>query len=98
MYQITYKDIASQEYEHAFRWYFEKSEATAERFVLAVNEKLNKICSNPWQYKSIFKKFHEVTIGKFPYNIVYFIDDENSRIVVVAIYHHKRNPKKKYRR
>lgn len=71
-----------------------KAKQPLKDIVVAVNEKLYKLSSNPWQYKSIFKKFHEVSIGKYPYNIVYFIDDANLRIVVVAIYHHKRNPKK----
>jgi len=98
MYQITYRPIATQEYENAIKWYFERNQATAERFVKAVNEKLDNLSSNPLQYKSLFKKFHEVSTGKFPYTIVYLVDEAQERVVIVAIYHQKRHPKKKHRR
>jgi len=98
MYQVTYRAIATEEYEEAIKWYYERSAGAAERFINAVNEKLDNISSNPRQYKNLFKNYHEVSTIKYPYTIVYFIDEELQRVVIVAIYHHKRRPKKKYRK
>ena len=98
MYSIVYRPVASQEYLDAIKWYEDRSLSAAERFIKAVDEKLDNISSSPTQYKSLFKNYHEVSLSIYPYTIVYFIEQELQRVVIVAIYHQKRKPLKKYRR
>jgi len=98
LYQVTYRPIATQEYEDAIKWYEERSLLAAERFIKAVDERLDGISSHPKQYKNLFRNYHEVSTRKYPYTIVYFIEEAFQRVVIVAIYHHKRHPKKKYRK
>lgn len=38
----------------------------------------------------------ELTLKKYPFNLIYYIDEERQRVVIVSIYHHKRNPTGKY--
>ena len=82
----------------AIKWYEQRSTAAAEKFINAVNEKLDSISKHPGQYKNLFRNYHEVSTRKYPYTIVYFIEEDIQRVVVVAIYHHKRRPQKKYRK
>jgi len=98
MYEVTYKPIAAQEYAAAIAWYEERSLLAAERFIKAINEKLDSISSRPQQYKNPYRNYYEVSARKYPYSIVYFIEKELQRVVVVAIYHHKRRPQNKYRK
>jgi plasmid stabilization system protein ParE len=98
MFQIAYRPIAVEEYETAIAWYAERSKLAAERFVAAVNDKLDSVSRNPKQYKRIYKHYHEVSIRKYPYSIVYIIEESLQKVVIVAIYHQKRHPKKKYRK
>ena len=98
MYHVTYRPIATQEYEDAIKWYEERSIQAAERFVKAVDLKLDEISNNPKQYKNLFRNYYEVSTRKYPYTIVYFIEEALQRVVIVAIYHHKRRPQKKYRK
>jgi plasmid stabilization system protein ParE len=98
MYHITLRPVAAQEYEDAIKWYVERSTLASEKFVEAVNNLLDNISRNPQRYRNLFKNYHEASTRKYPYSIVYIIDEAHRKIVIVAVYHHKRNPKKKYRK
>lgn len=94
MYQIVYSPKALNEYELSIIWYAERSITAAENFVKTVSLKVNLIKQNPTSFKNKYRHFYEAKLHKFPFTIIYFIDD--NIIVITAIYHHKRNPKKKY--
>ncbi len=98
MYNIAYRALATLEYQDGIEWYARQSKTAAENFVKAVNEKLDSISAYPRRPKNLYKHYHEISLRKYPYTIVYFIEEEIKRIVVVAIYHQKRHPAKKYRR
>ena len=95
----TYKFLptALTEYAEAVKWYKERNIAAAENFIVAVNERIKNICADPIRYRNTYKFFREVSLKKYPYYIVYFIDTEASTIIISAVYHHKRDPKKKYK-
>ncbi|WP_295668046.1 type II toxin-antitoxin system RelE/ParE family toxin [uncultured Mucilaginibacter sp.] len=97
-YSFILKREASLEFSDAYVWYEEQQEGLGEFFNAMVEEKLKKICKNPFHYKISYKKFHEALTDKFPFLIVYFIDEQNKLIVVTAIFHTSRNPKKKFKR
>lgn len=97
-FDIIYEPLALKEYINAVLWYKEQSEVAASKFVAEVNDKLLSISLTPFRFKNKFKYFHEVSLKKFPFYIVYFIDAREKKIIITAIYHHKRNPNKKYHR
>ena len=90
--------LAQQDYEESVIWYQERSQQAAENFVLAVEHTLKLICNNPQRWRKGYKDFQELGIKKFPHSIIYKIETGNQTIVVTAIYHGKRNPKKRYRK
>lgn len=45
-----------------------------------------------------YKNFYEIGLEKYPYNVIYTMDDINKIVTVIAIYHHKRNPRKKFKK
>ena len=51
MYHVTFTPIATEEYAEAVDWYASKSIPSAERFIKAVNKKLDLISVNPEGYK-----------------------------------------------
>ena len=97
-YSFTLKQEASKEFADAFVWYEEQQEGLGESLIIAIESKLRKICNNPFHYKISYKQFHEALTDRFPFLIVYFIDEKNNLIVVTAIFHTSRNPKKKFKR
>jgi plasmid stabilization system protein ParE len=97
VYSVFYQERALAEYEAAIVWYRNNSELAASNFELAVKEKIDILRNTPHLYHKSYKHFHEVALRKYPFSIVYIIDEKQFRIVISSIYHHKRSHKKKYR-
>lgn len=95
-YSYIYEPRAIIEFENAFEWYWEQSHSAAENFESRVKEKIHDICSNPFLYRKIRKHFREVHLKKYPFSIVYSVNEETLTIIIMSIFHHRRNPKRKY--
>lgn len=89
---------AQQEYESSIQWYLERSLYAAETFIAAVDHTLQLICDHPTWWRNQYSSYYELGVRKFPYTIIYSIEQDKKRIVVSAIYHNKRDPEKKYRK
>ena len=87
---------AQQDYEESLKWYIQRSIEAAEKFVAEIDTVLQLICTNPGRWRNKYKNFHEITLKKYPFTIIYTIEDDKQLVVVSSIYHHKRNPKTKY--
>ncbi|MDI9365557.1 MAG: type II toxin-antitoxin system RelE/ParE family toxin [Flavobacterium sp.] len=96
-YAIVYRQRAAKEYLESLLWYKERSENAAENFVAIISKTLDKVAERPTHFKNTYKHFYEVSTKTFPFSIVYFIDYNKHLIVVVSIFHQKRNPRKKFR-
>lgn len=95
-FQIVYKKRAAEEYLSSLFWYKSKSPYAAEQFVKHIDETLSKIIADPKRFRNTYKNFHEAKVKKFPYSIVYFVDEKEQRIVITSMFHQKRNPRKKF--
>lgn len=89
---------AQTDYEKSLEWYRNKSPDAAEKFVQAIDNSLKLMCNNPTRWRNKYKNFYELSLKKYPFTIIYIIEKEKSLIVVSSIYHHKRNPRGKYRK
>jgi toxin ParE1/3/4 len=98
IYSYDLREEASAEFINAYVWYEGQREGLGDLFEIAVYNKLDKICRNPLHYKVTYKKYHEALVEKFPFLIVYTIDEKAKEILVFAIFHTSRNPKKKFRK
>lgn len=94
MYKVVYTPNALSEFEESISWYSERSITVAEKFMIEVGVGINKVRNHPYRFKNIYKNFFEIKVRKFPFDIIYIIEKE--RIVIISIYHQKRNPKRKY--
>jgi plasmid stabilization system protein ParE len=92
-----YTPEAANQYEEIVAWYKERSIVASENFINELETKVKKICVNPFRYRNTYKHFRETALKKFPYYVIYSIDEKNIIIYIAAIYHTARNPKKKYR-
>ena len=91
-------EYAQQDYEESIKWYLEKSIAGAEKLVNEIDFALQLICKNPGRWRNKYKNFHEISLKKYPFTIIYTIESDKELVIVSSIYHHKRNPKAKYRK
>lgn len=97
-YVPLFTPVALIDYKVSVNWYAERSNKAAENFVTEVNDCIETICRNPLQFNSRYKNFRETSLKKYPFYIIYFIDEHKKIVVITAIYHHKRNPRHKYKR
>jgi len=88
---------AQEEYESSIGWYCERSLPAADKFIEAVDNALQLICEHPNRWRNEYHTYYELGVKKYPYSIVYTIDVERELVIVSSIYHHSRNPKKKYK-
>ena len=95
-YQHVFDPVAADEYEDAFKWYEDKSIIAADKLIVAVQNAIEAVCTDPYRYRNTHKNLRELTLRKYPYNLIYFIDEKKKLIIVISLYHHKRNPKGKY--
>lgn len=96
-YKISFRKRASLEYLSSLIWYKERSLQAAENYVLAVNEALGKVASYPHQFRNTYQQFYEIGLKRYPFAIIYFIDEDLHQVVIVSLFHYKRNPRKKFR-
>ena len=95
-YSYEFARAANEEYKDAVQWYSEKSLSAAENFIESVEHAIILICEHPERWRNLYKHFYELNVKKYPYNIIYSIEEE--LISIQSIYHHSRNPKKKYKK
>lgn len=97
-YKHIYEPVALSEYKEAIQWYDERSKKAAENFVKEVKEKIKSICVDPQRYRNAYKYFRETCLTRYPFYIIYFVDESKKIIVISSVYHHRRNPKGKYKK
>jgi plasmid stabilization system protein ParE len=97
-YSCIYQPAALKEFKDSIRWYRERNEIAAENFVIEVNDRIRIICADPFRFRNTYRYFRETSLKKYPYYIVYFLDEKEKKVIISSVYHHKRNPKKKYRK
>ena len=97
-YQYIFLERAQEEYEDALSWYKEGSLKATENFIEELNSKVSLICEDPLRYRNTYKNYRETSLKKFPYSVIYFIDEVDKTIIIQSVFHHKRNPRKKYKK
>lgn len=97
-YRYILHELAQQDYDKAVEWYAARSIKAAENLIIEVEHALRLICDNPDRWRNEYKHYHELGIKKYPYVIIYSAEEDKQLVIVTAIFHTSRNPKKKYRK
>ena len=90
MMKITIHELAAEEFDEAVEWYEIQSKGLGKRFKKAVAAKIKKIKQHPDCFLIEADNLYKAYIPKFPYKILYTI--ENGRMIIWAIAHMHRKP------
>jgi plasmid stabilization system protein ParE len=71
-------------------WYQKIDDSLEEQFLTALNARLDRIQSNPLMYQVINRNTRRAMLQNFPYSVFSVVQD--TRVIVVGVLHHKRNP------
>jgi plasmid stabilization system protein ParE len=86
---LEFHALAVAEGEDAAAWYAARNPRVAARFTDELEAALSLVIEAPDRWPTFFG-LRRVTLGKFPYSVLY--RDEPSRVLVVAIAHARRRP------
>ncbi len=95
-YRIVILPDATIDFEKSIEWYDNINPSLAKQFIVEIETTISFISKNPLLFQYDYGTFKSVNTSKFLFKIVYRINGDE--IVIVAIFHHKRNPKILYSR
>ena len=91
-YNLVIKQEAKDEITEAYNWYKNKQNELGERLISVLDDYFSTIKKNPKQFPKVLNDMRQATIKKFPYIIIFEI--ENNDIVVFAVFNTNQNPEK----
>jgi plasmid stabilization system protein ParE len=72
-------------------YYDQRSPGLGDDFILCVEEVFDRLQRTPGLYAKVFQDLRLALIRRFPYAVIYRIDEE--QVTVVAVYHTRRDPR-----
>ncbi len=86
------KIIEQAEYEldEAFEYYEYELSGLGKQFINSFNHAINRIITHPTAWTCIKENVRKCRLDKFPFDIIYALEEEF--VVIVAISHHHRKP------
>lgn len=87
---IVFRRVARAEMDEAIAWYEYQRDGLGIEFTTEIDRHPQRIADNPNQFAKTRDEIRLAVLHRFPYT-VHFLDETN-RIVVLAIFHVKRNP------
>lgn len=96
-YSLIINPFAEEDIKYSKSWYNLQKESLGEELQREIKETVLRIKENPLQFPKIRRQIRKAYVNKFPYTILYTIN--NQKINVFAIFHTSRDPnvwKKRY--
>ncbi|MFS8084345.1 MAG: type II toxin-antitoxin system RelE/ParE family toxin [Acidobacteriota bacterium] len=89
---IVFRDIARQEFDESISWYENQRTGLGIQFADEIDLWLSRIAGTPEQFRQVRGEVRQAVLRRFPYTIQFLI--ESNRIVVLGVFHVKRNPRR----
>ena len=94
-YSLELLPIAEEELNDSFEWYEKQRNELGHQFINEVSHYLSIIERNPLHYPLRYgKDLRFAPLSRFPFLIVYWIEESRGLIVVASFFHTSRRPKK----
>ena len=91
-FSLFYFDDAKLDVREAEKWYKKQKKGLDKRLAEAVKEVLYSIQNNPFAYELRYKNIRIAYTKIFPFGIHFYVNENKSQIVIIAILHCKKNP------
>lgn len=89
---VVFRRVARQEMDESIAWYETKGAGLGKEFATEIEKFLDRIASNPEKFQRVREMVRRAVLLRFPYAIHFLIESE--RIVVLAVFHVRRNPRR----
>ena len=94
--KIIFRDKAINEMMAAYWWYEDAKIGLGDAFLKKIDTYIDILKENPEAFKTVYKKFRQIPIKKFPFVILYKVYP--SEVVIYSVFHTSLNPDKKFKR
>ncbi|MBI5914518.1 MAG: type II toxin-antitoxin system RelE/ParE family toxin [Bacteroidetes bacterium] len=91
-YTLIFHQLAVEEIQDAHDWYEQRRTGFGVEFMDAINEVVQRIVTNPKSYPKAYQQRRKALPARFPYLVIFEMHGEV--ILVVAVIHASRNPKR----
>ena len=82
---------ARADFDEAFDWYEARRDGLGVEFAERVQAVFDRVSAFPESHPPIYRDVRRALVHPFPYSVIYRI--RNGSVVVLAIFHNKRDPK-----
>lgn len=89
-YTLQYFDEVEKDVNKAKKWYKKEKEGQEVEFASEIENAIYRILESPQIFAIRYKKVRIAHPKIFPYNIHFYIDESNNKVVIIAIVHGKR--------
>jgi plasmid stabilization system protein ParE len=87
--EVILHSCAEEDVLDAMNWYEKKLHGLGNRFLFSLDATLQIISRNPNAFPKVYKDYRRALLRRFPYGVFYII--ENEKVIVMAVFHEKRN-------
>jgi hypothetical protein len=87
---VKFLSPAQQELDDAYQWYEDQMAGLGNEFLADINEAVHRITTWPGAHTVLRGNLRRCLIRRFPYGLIYGIEDNN--IVITAVAHLHRKP------
>jgi toxin ParE1/3/4 len=91
MREVVFRPEARDDLADAYRWYEDKRIGLGDEFLLVVDAAIEQVRRAPEAHSVAHRNVRRVLTRRFPYGLFYVI--EPARIVVLAVFHGRRDPR-----
>jgi plasmid stabilization system protein ParE len=91
-FQVVWTPEANEDLLEARAWYDNIRPQLGERFAQAVEATVEAIAGHPLQFAVVYRSRRRAGVHRFPYGI--FFEVQEHRIVVIACFHGRRDPRR----
>ena len=91
-FEVRLRPEAEQDLADAAAWYEEQRQGLGHEFLDEVLTMLSSIAETPLMYPNVHRNTRRAVIHRFPFGV--YFREESATIVVVAVMHGSRNPRR----
>ena len=93
-YNIEIANAAENDVREAFMWYEDQKDDLGGLFENHINKSIESLRSNPLKTQIRYGNTRVFFLDKFPYGIHFQVKRKEKSILIVAVFHTSRDPKK----
>jgi plasmid stabilization system protein ParE len=91
--RIIIASQAERELREAIDWYERQQPGLGVRFEAQVNRALCRIAQNPNRFPRVSRLAWKARVLRWPHSIFFTVSSDRHHVIVLAVFHGKRNPK-----